>query len=119
MKPHKGSAFGSGPYQASCLQVCPLAVPKCIVRLTSESEDEYLKRWQYQRVEVLSKETKQIEEGWEDKDDFLQRLTAQVQLLAAFIQCPQQQRHGLEQGWAYLARYSSTYHSIYHSRAAF
>ena len=86
------------------VQVCPLAIPKAIVKLTSESEDDYLKRWQYQRVDVLDKQTKQMTEAWEDKDVFLQRVTAHIQLLAAFTQCDQQQRHGVEQGWAYLSR---------------
>ena len=43
-------------------------------------------------------------EGWEDKDVFLLRVTAHIQLLAAFIQSDNQQRHGLDQGWSFLAR---------------
>ena len=87
------------------MQACPLSVPKCITRLSSEPEDEYLKRWRYQRVEKLNKETKKMEEQWEDKDVFLQRVTAHVQFLAAFIQSDGQQHHGVTHAWSYLARW--------------
>lgn len=86
------------------MQACPLAVPKSLVRLKSESEDDYLKRWRYQRVEVLDKKTKKMVEGWEEKDVFLQRVTAHVQFLAAFMQTEAQRFHGLGHAWSYLAR---------------
>ena len=47
-------------------------MPKCLVRLKGEVEDEYRKRWGYQRVEVLDKVQKRMVEEWEDVDVFLQ-----------------------------------------------
>lgn len=87
-------------------QVCPLAVPKCYVRLKGEGVDGYLGRWGFQRVEVADKQTKQLRQEWEDVEVFLRRVTAHVQLYAAFLQNDKQCVHGIEHGWQYMSRHA-------------
>ena len=86
------------------MQACLLTVPKHLVRLKSESPDDYLRRWGYQRVEVVDKASKRVVEAWEDMDVFLQRVAAHVNFYAAFTQSDQQRVHGIEHAWSFLSR---------------
>jgi len=88
------------------VQTCLLTIPKHLVRLKGETTDQFLRRWGYQRVEVIDKVEKRVVEGWEDMDVFLQRVTAHVQFYAAFTQSDQQQVHGIQHAWSYLSRHS-------------
>lgn len=87
------------------MQACPLSLPKAMVKLKQESQDEYFKRWGYRRVEQWDKKLKKRVEDWEEVDVYLRRVTALVHFYAAFVQSDQQKVHGMEHGWSYLARY--------------
>ena len=86
------------------MQTCLLTIPKHLVRLKGESQDDFLRRWGYQRVEVVDKASKRVVEAWEDMDVFLQRVAAHVNFYAAFTQSDQQRVHGIEHAWSFLSR---------------